>query len=164
MTPEATRKCILWKEIRARRNALLPKIDVWRMDLRTYRRDVHEWRMQSREQRKQGLVPTPPPPLPACPSHIPTDQDLIQIIRRTRGMSVKTSSPENAASDPLAEALAVGDRRPAGGHNEVSFGPVPVNGIVAERGVELCAEVSQVLVPPVWVSGPDVRHMTVRTN
>lgn len=168
LTSHVDRQSILRKELRARRCAMLPAIDVWLMDLRTYRRDVNEWRSLCHAQRLLGLPPpVPPPPFPACPSHLPSEQELLQIICKTRGMKTQASSKpltKLVTSDAMADALSPKEARAGGASAVVGFGPVPDRGVVAERGVELCAELSQVLVPPVWVASNYVGHVTLHLD
>lgn len=73
-------------EMRTRRYLLLPLTYAWEQQMDRYWEEVKEWRDEKEARGYLNLKggPLPPPLPPGCPSHIPTDEELTDMVQRAR--------------------------------------------------------------------------------
>lgn len=87
LVAEPVRRAVLTQELRERRFKVVPAIDVWRDNMVTYWRDVREWRLRRDNPNASSSVTprtliTSMPVMPACPTHLPTESELAELIQR----------------------------------------------------------------------------------
>merc|ERR1719482_1059351 len=83
--------------MRVRRYEILPMIDTWKDDMKVYYREVAEWRsevaiskfMKSKSRSRM-------PHMPPCPSQVPSDEELVDMIVHARNAVAAGTSPQRA--------------------------------------------------------------------
>jgi len=161
-------------EMKRRRKKYLEFHRLWLGDMDRYRIYVQEWReyiqdCNSRGVRAERPMPSPPPK----PSHLPSEEELIDIIRHAQKTlnpppAKKKQSQGNAPPPPagrvgrMAAAAEVDSIRKERKCKENEEEEVTYCAADAEGGHELCAEVSHMLAPtaahPVPVGKHDVHR------
>jgi hypothetical protein len=77
-------------ELRIRRYKILTKVLLWRVHMDEYYDQVENWRMSMearvvmREREKEDANPDPPPIMPGCPTHIPNDDEVRELVKKCR--------------------------------------------------------------------------------
>mmetsp|Transcript_111246 Transcript_111246/g.255165 ORF Transcript_111246/g.255165 Transcript_111246/m.255165 type:complete len:184 (-) Transcript_111246:170-721(-) len=85
MTRPADRKSFIIRELRGRRYFMLPAIDVYRMEMQLYRQEIAEYRSRAETARLlESDVGMPIPIPPFCPTQIPAEDELLEMVLRAR--------------------------------------------------------------------------------
>jgi len=129
MFSEPRREILLRSELRIRRKKFLPAYTLWQFDMETYWQQVWEWRQDRKACKEMGLKCnlTMPNMFP-YPSHLPSDEDLQELIRIALGL--KSGTPEMAETHGTARLKW---------HTKQADG--------FDSSKELCEEVSGYLAP-----------------
>lgn len=82
---ETQRLRFIANEMRTRRYMLLKEIYAWEQKMDRYWEEVKEWREEKAAKAYLNLKSTLPYPLPpACPSHMPTEEEIADMVQRAR--------------------------------------------------------------------------------
>jgi hypothetical protein len=77
-------------ELRIRRYKILTKVLLWRVHMEEYYDQVENWRMSMEarvvmmERTKEDANPDPPPIMPGCPTHIPNEEEIRELVKKCR--------------------------------------------------------------------------------
>lgn len=90
MTPRDVVADFLTHELRMRRLAVQPKLAIWRVHMDEYYEEVRDWRLMMevrismKERTKDDANPDPPPMQPGCPTHLPNDEEIRELVLKCR--------------------------------------------------------------------------------
>lgn len=170
---ERHRRRILTSEMKKRRKKYVQEHRLWLGDMGRYWRDVHDWRMHRKDCISRGVkpvmdIPSPPP----VPSHLPSEEEMIDIVRHAQ-MTLSPSSRKQKAQASLtpkpagrvgrlAAAASADTIRKDSSRKEQELSFTPCKKVPTEGGHQLCEEVSNMLAPtaahPVPVGNKDVHR------
>jgi len=106
MVREERRQFTIRQELRRRRVKLLPQYEVWLTDMDLYWREVEEWRSHRQACKLQNVRSEMRMPLmPPCPSHIPSDEELTQVIQLTWDEENNIKRPSEVVPETGANAM-----------------------------------------------------------
>jgi len=162
MREDQRRRDFLKLEMRKRRYKYLPVYEVWLGDMEFYWRDVHDWREHRKACESRCVKPSMElPEMPPCPSHLPTEEDLLEMVRQAPHKAVNQASQKLLARQAtrkqtstkiekvgrvarlaMAAAITTASRNPP--VEEPSYKAMKAD---PEGGRQLCAEVADMLAP-----------------
>jgi hypothetical protein len=131
MLSDERRRMLLRQELRSRRKQYLPVYTEWLSEMDAYRHHYLEWRQDREVCRAKGIKHVMAKPhKPLQPSHIPSGEELHDIVRAALGLTRqivgKQSSSTRMSMSSSFTRLEAGD---------------------ADSSVQLCREVSDIFAP-----------------
>lgn len=131
------RRRVLTEELRRRRSKYLIVYEVWLGDMQLYQRDVRDWRAHCQDCKAKGVKPVMDlPMMPPCPSHLPTEDELLEMIQNLKRRGSKQALSKTRGAAGARSSISVMQTSQHGEFGQDS-----------EGSISLCGEVAGLLAP-----------------